>query len=77
MPISSRHKDIRVGDMVVVEKAGEIIPYVVRSEPGARTGSEQVFAFPEDLPRLRQPGGTRQERRLLPLHWRRQMPRAV
>src|ERR1051325_4208762 len=29
-------KDIRVGDMVVVEKAGEIIPYVVRSEPDAR-----------------------------------------
>ncbi len=43
-------KDIRVGDMVVVEKAGEIIPYVVRSEPEARTGSERVFAFPETCP---------------------------
>ena len=32
-------KDIRIGDMVVVEKAGEIIPYIVRSEPGARTGA--------------------------------------
>jgi DNA ligase (NAD+) len=43
-------KDIRVGDMVVVEKAGEIIPYVVRSEPGARTGAEQVFRWPTTCP---------------------------
>jgi DNA ligase (NAD+) len=43
-------KDIRVGDMVVVEKAGEIIPYVVRSEPGARTGKEKVFQFPAKCP---------------------------
>ena len=43
-------KDIRVGDMVVVEKAGEIIPYVVRSEPEARTGAEKVFHFPKKCP---------------------------
>jgi DNA ligase (NAD+) len=43
-------KDIRIGDMVVVEKAGEIIPYVVRSEPGARTGAEKVFHFPTKCP---------------------------
>lgn len=43
-------KDIRVGDMVVVEKAGEIIPYVVRSEPEARTGKEEVFHFPGKCP---------------------------
>jgi DNA ligase (NAD+) len=43
-------KDIRVGDTVVVEKAGEIIPYVVRSEPGARTGSEKPFHFPKVCP---------------------------
>ena len=43
-------KDIRVGDMVVVEKAGEIIPYIVRSEPGARTGNEVVFEFPKACP---------------------------
>jgi DNA ligase (NAD+) len=43
-------KDIRVGDMVVVEKAGEIIPYVVRSEAGARTGQEKVFHFPAKCP---------------------------
>jgi len=43
-------KDIRVGDTVVVEKAGEIIPYVVRSEPGLRTGSEKAFHFPKKCP---------------------------
>ncbi len=43
-------KDIRVGDMVVVEKAGEIIPQVVRVETGARTGLEVPFEFPETCP---------------------------
>lgn len=43
-------KDIRIGDMVVVEKAGEIIPYVVRSEPDARTGKEKKFHFPKKCP---------------------------
>ncbi len=43
-------KDIRVGDTVVVEKAGEIIPYVVRSEPSARSGSEKPFKFPKACP---------------------------
>jgi DNA ligase (NAD+) len=43
-------KDIRVGDMVVVEKAGEIIPYVVRAEGAARTGAETVFRFPAQCP---------------------------
>ncbi|HYV36269.1 MAG TPA: NAD-dependent DNA ligase LigA, partial [Gemmataceae bacterium] len=48
-------KDIRIGDMVVVEKAGEIIPYIVRSEPGARTGKETVFHFPKACPRCGSP----------------------
>lgn len=43
-------KDIRVGDTVVVEKAGEVIPYVIRSEPGARTGSEEAFQLPARCP---------------------------
>src|SRR5205085_3045419 len=38
------------GDMVLVEKAGEIIPYVIRSEAAARTGSEKVFRFPTKCP---------------------------
>jgi DNA ligase (NAD+) len=43
-------KDVRVGDMVVVEKAGEIIPYIVRSEHGARTGEEKPFVWPTTCP---------------------------
>jgi DNA ligase (NAD+) len=43
-------KDIRVGDMVVVEKAGEIIPQVVRVETSARTGAEHRFHWPSVCP---------------------------
>jgi DNA ligase (NAD+) len=43
-------KDIRVGDTVVVEKAGEIIPYVVRSVPDKRTGAEKVIEPPTECP---------------------------
>ena len=42
--------DIRVGDTVVVEKAGKIIPHIVRVEPQLRDGSEQPFVFPEKCP---------------------------
>jgi DNA ligase (NAD+) len=43
-------KDIRIGDTVVVEKAGEIIPQVVRVETDVRTGHEKVFHFPKHCP---------------------------
>ena len=39
-------KDIRVGDMVVVEKAGEVIPYVVRSEPGREPAVRKSSSSP-------------------------------
>lgn len=45
-----RRKDIRVGDMVVVEKAGEVIPAVVRALVEKRTGVERVFEFPTQCP---------------------------
>jgi len=50
-----RTKDIRVGDTVVVIKAGKIIPYVLRSEPGLRTGEEKVYAFPRKCPACKAP----------------------
>jgi DNA ligase (NAD+) len=43
-------KDIRVGDMVVVVKRGEIIPYVVRSLPELRKGGEVPYKFPTHCP---------------------------
>lgn len=45
-----RARDIRIGDRVVVRKAGEVIPEVVRSLPDGRTGLERVFRFPERCP---------------------------
>lgn len=45
-----RTKDIRVGDTVVVIKAGKIIPYVLRAEHGLRTGKEKAFEFPDRCP---------------------------
>jgi DNA ligase (NAD+) len=43
-------KDVRIGDTVVVQKAGEIIPQVVRVEVDTRTGSETPFVFPTHCP---------------------------
>jgi DNA ligase (NAD+) len=43
-------KDIRVGDTVVVEKAGKVIPHVVRVELEKRTGHEKRYHFPTHCP---------------------------
>jgi DNA ligase (NAD+) len=43
-------KDVRVGDLVVVEKAGEIIPQVVRALHEAREGDLPKFQFPAACP---------------------------
>jgi len=43
-------KDIRVNDTVVVERAGDVIPYVVKSIKETRDGSEKKFVMPENCP---------------------------
>lgn len=43
-------KDVRVGDMVVVEKAGKIIPHIVRVEKHERKESLPAFHFPTNCP---------------------------
>lgn len=45
-----RRKDIREGDMVIVEKAGKIIPHIVRVEKHERTTELPEFAFPTHCP---------------------------
>jgi DNA ligase (NAD+) len=48
-------KDIRIGDTVVIEKAGEVIPAVVRVRTDLRTGSETVFQMPATCPACGEP----------------------
>ena len=48
-------KDIRIGDTVVIQKAGEIIPQVVRVEHEGRDGSEVPFVFPTHCPNCGSP----------------------
>ncbi|KJS20721.1 MAG: NAD-dependent DNA ligase LigA [Clostridiaceae bacterium BRH_c20a] len=45
-----KEKDIKIGDYVVVQKAGEIIPEVVKVVPEKRTGQEEPFNMPEYCP---------------------------
>lgn len=44
--------DIRIGDTVVVQKAGDIIPEVVQTLPKLRKKGARVFHFPKNLPEL-------------------------
>ena len=43
-------KDVRIGDRVVVQRAGDVIPQIVRVIPEARTGKETKFLFPDSCP---------------------------
>jgi DNA ligase (NAD+) len=45
-----RRKDIRVGDTVIVQKAGDVIPEVVRPLTELRDGSEKKFVMPTHCP---------------------------
>ena len=43
-------KDLRIGDQVLVERAGDVIPYIVKSLPEVRTGAEVPIQFPRYCP---------------------------
>jgi DNA ligase (NAD+) len=45
-----REKDLRIGDTVLVERAGDVIPYIVKSMHELRNGSEQPIKFPKNCP---------------------------
>ncbi len=45
-----KRKDIRIGDTVVIQKAGDVIPEVVKAVVEMRTGKEKIFKFPTHFP---------------------------
>ncbi len=45
-----RRKDIRIGDTVVIQRAGDVIPEVVKVITEKRTGGEREFAMPPECP---------------------------
>jgi DNA ligase (NAD+) len=45
-----RRKDIRIGDRVIVQRAGDVIPQVVKSVPEARDGTQEVYSLPTHCP---------------------------
>lgn len=50
-----RDLDIRIGDQVLVKRAGEVIPKVIRPLPELRDGSERVWTMPKTCPVCGQP----------------------
>ncbi len=45
-----RRKDIRIGDWVIIRRAGDVIPEVIKSLKERRNGSERPFHMPETCP---------------------------
>jgi DNA ligase (NAD+) len=45
-----KEKDLKIGDTVLVERAGDVIPYIVKSLAEVRDGSEKEIAFPTCCP---------------------------
>lgn len=45
-----REKDVRIGDTVLVERAGDVIPYIVKPLVELRNGDEQIIEFPKHCP---------------------------
>ena len=43
-------KDLRIGDTVLVQRAGDVIPEIVKAIPARRNGSERPIVFPEQCP---------------------------
>lgn len=45
-----RAKDLRIGDLVLVERAGDVIPYIVKTLAELRTGTEKPVLYPRQCP---------------------------
>src|SRR4030095_11036873 len=61
-----RRKDIRVGDTVLIERAGDVIPYVVQAVLAKRPEGSQPVTFPSTCPAC----GGRAERLEGEAYWR-------
>ena len=53
--------DVRIGDTVILQKAGDIIPEVVAVLPALRSGNEQLYVFPIMCPICRSPVSRRED----------------
>jgi len=49
-PVLIRERDIRIGDRVLITRAGDVIPAVVGPVPAGRTGKERRFRMPDRCP---------------------------
>ncbi|RYZ39729.1 MAG: NAD-dependent DNA ligase LigA, partial [Sphingobacteriales bacterium] len=45
-----REKDLRIGDAILIERSGDVIPQIVKSLPDLRTGKEKKITFPSHCP---------------------------
>jgi DNA ligase (NAD+) len=45
-----KEKDLRLGDTVIIERAGDVIPQIVQSIPSVRKGTEKIIEFPSTCP---------------------------
>jgi DNA ligase (NAD+) len=45
-----KEKDLRIGDQVLIERAGDVIPQIVKSLPEVRSGKEKKIHFPDQCP---------------------------
>ena len=45
-----KEKDLKIGDTVLIERAGDVIPQIVKSMPELRTGHEKTIHFPKHCP---------------------------
>jgi len=45
-----KEKDLKIGDSVLIERAGDVIPQIVKSLPELRTGHEHNINFPKECP---------------------------
>ncbi|MEO5985042.1 MAG: NAD-dependent DNA ligase LigA [Ferruginibacter sp.] len=45
-----KEKDLKIGDNILIERSGDVIPQIVKSLPELRTGSEKKINYPETCP---------------------------